>query len=368
MHDQWQGILATDSQSVLDTLFGRDRIDREDGSPLHLDHNQVVLDALCPEWDILIEIQVALRALPGVQLQYVAGHQDEKQPYSSLPLLEQLNVDADRIAEEYHELLQPQRQYVLMSPNTKAHLLSEAGTVTAKYEDFIMAQATIPPLVKYLARKFSWSDGVVDSINWKAHGQALKLQKLRRTHFVKFVHDILPTTSLQNKYDGGKRTCPLCHHAAHEDRDHILRCQLPSRAEWRQQFIHEVSAFCRETHTHPPISILLISILQRWLDGDDNPQVAIDQYSPDVSSIIRHQSRIGWHHLFQGRFAKEWSRTQQRFYEKQFPSQQYQPDKWQTGLIKKVWERWYMLWKKRNEDLYGRDALTQQIADRREVQ
>jgi hypothetical protein len=30
IHEQWQGILATDSQSVLDTLFGRDRIDRDE--------------------------------------------------------------------------------------------------------------------------------------------------------------------------------------------------------------------------------------------------------------------------------------------------------------------------------------------------
>jgi hypothetical protein len=44
--------------------------------------------------------------------------------------------------------------------------------------------------------------------------------------------------------------------------------------------------------------------MQRWLDGEVNPQVAIDQYSPDVSSIIRYQSRIGWHHLFQERFAR----------------------------------------------------------------
>jgi hypothetical protein len=109
-------------------------------------------------------------------------------------------------------------------------------------------------------------------------------------------------------------------------------------------------------------------MLQRWLDGDDNTQVAIDQYSPDVSPIIRHQSRIGWHYLFQGQFAREWSKTQQRFYKNQFPSQQYQPDKWQTGLIRKMWERWHVLWKKRNEDLYGRDDLTQQIAGREEVQ
>ena len=145
MHEQWQGTLATDSQSVLDTLFGRDCEDRNDGTPLNLDGNRVVLDALCPEWDVLIEIQTALRALPGVRLQYVEGHQDKKKPYHTLTLLEQLNVDADRIAAEYHELLQPQRPFILMSPNAKAHLVHMEGTVTAKYDEFIATQATHKP-------------------------------------------------------------------------------------------------------------------------------------------------------------------------------------------------------------------------------
>ncbi|KAI2494585.1 hypothetical protein MHU86_19955 [Fragilaria crotonensis] len=208
MHETWHGILATDSQSVLDTLFGQDRDDSNENEPLDLDNQCVVLDPLCPEWDILIEIQAALRVLPGVRLQYVEGHQDQKKPYQSLELLEQLNVDADRIAEEYHELLQPQRPYVLLSPHARAHLVFEDGTVTARHAEFIETQATAEPLVQHLAKKHSWSDGVTENINWKAHGQALKRNRQRRSHFVKMVHDILPTTSLQNKYDGGKEHVP----------------------------------------------------------------------------------------------------------------------------------------------------------------
>jgi hypothetical protein len=127
MHDQWQGVLATDSQSVLDTLFGRDSEQPNNETSAQLDRDQVELDPLCPEWDVLIEIQAALRELPRVQLQYVAGHQDKQKTYNTLSLLEQLNVDADRIAAEYHELHHPRMPYVLLSPNTRAHLLFRTG-------------------------------------------------------------------------------------------------------------------------------------------------------------------------------------------------------------------------------------------------
>ena len=367
MHEQWQGTLATDSQSVLDTLFGRDCEDRNDGTPLNLDGNRVVLDALCPEWDVLIEIQTALRALPGVRLQYVEGHQDKKKPYHTLTLLEQLNVDADRIAAEYHELLQPQRPFILMSPNAKAHLVHMEGTVTAKYDEFIATQATAPPLQKYLADKHSWSDVVVETINWKAHGQALKKNKARRSHFVKFVHDILPTTSLRNKYDGGKRTCPLCQHPR-EDRDHILRCPHSSRSEWRQQLVQALTKYCRDTNTYPAILRLLVSTLQRWLSGEDNPQIDTAQHPPDIRAIIRQQSRIGWCQIFLGRFTQAWSIIQQRYMERKFPTHHHIADRWQVGLIQTIWEKWYQLWISRNEEVHGKDVSSRHNAERAEIQ
>ncbi len=120
MHEQWRGVLATDSQSLLDTLLGRDTRDSNDNAPMDLDANRVVLDVLCPEWDDLIEIQNSLKILPGVRLEYVEAHQDKKTAHHNLPLLAQLNVDADRIAGQYHNLHFSQSPFVLLSPNRRA--------------------------------------------------------------------------------------------------------------------------------------------------------------------------------------------------------------------------------------------------------
>jgi hypothetical protein len=45
---------------------------------VRIDGTNVVFDVLCPEWDILIEIQNALFDLPGLRLKFIKGHQDEK--------------------------------------------------------------------------------------------------------------------------------------------------------------------------------------------------------------------------------------------------------------------------------------------------
>ena len=168
----------------------------------------------------------------------------------------QLNVDADRLADEYHNLHQPHTPVALLSPNSRAHLVFPHGTVTTKFEEELCFQASAPPLSKSSSSKLTWSELIVNKINWSKHGQAPERNKARRTHLVKFMHDILPTTSRQNKYDGGNQACPLCKDPL-EDNDNILRCQHTTRETWRQNFLTSLSAYCRETQTCPQVSRLL---------------------------------------------------------------------------------------------------------------
>ncbi len=315
MHERWKGVLATDSQSLLDTLFGRDQTDRDETAPVDLDHNRVVLDVLDPEWDVLIEIQQSLKSLPGVHLEYVEGHQDKQTQYHNLDLLAQLNVDADRIAGQYHEFGYPHSPFVIMSPNTQAHLVFDEGTITSRYEEAIRLRATGPSLKEYIRKKHKWKASIMESIDWRSHGQALKRNKQRQTHLVKFIHNILPTTGLQNKFDGGTRSCPLCP-CRQEDRDHIFRCPHPTRATWRTNFLDNIQTYCEVTNTYPPLKCLLIFVLRSWLDGTDNPSPDPRQYPSDLYILLRRQQHIGWSQLLQGRFAAEWGVLQTKYHER----------------------------------------------------
>jgi hypothetical protein len=101
--ESWQGTLVMDSQSVLKTLGGGDKTFKETDEPVQIDGNTVVLDVLCPDWDILIEKEEALSHLPGLRLKFVKGHQDDSTPYACLPLLTRLNVDADAMTGKFQD-------------------------------------------------------------------------------------------------------------------------------------------------------------------------------------------------------------------------------------------------------------------------
>ncbi len=76
----WHGIVATDSQSLLDTpLQLKSAIKSPLGHTTQYPTTVIkpyVLDPLLPDWDVVRGIQHLAQGMTGLQLQYVAGHQD----------------------------------------------------------------------------------------------------------------------------------------------------------------------------------------------------------------------------------------------------------------------------------------------------
>ncbi|KAI2505025.1 hypothetical protein MHU86_9381 [Fragilaria crotonensis] len=106
-HDQWYGVVATDSQSLIDTVLQRN-IKQEhsgvDSTFIGGAQRQIKthpLDPTLPDWDVIRGIQVLLQQMPELKLKHVKGHQDRDIPYRHLSLLAQLNVDADAQASQY---------------------------------------------------------------------------------------------------------------------------------------------------------------------------------------------------------------------------------------------------------------------------
>ncbi|KAI2503117.1 hypothetical protein MHU86_11308 [Fragilaria crotonensis] len=118
-HEMPQGVIGTDSQSLLDKILpNRTRGDQRTFEP-------VKLDELTSEWDLLIEIQEGMRLLPRVSITHVNGHQDDKHPYDRLPLPAQLNVDADKQVGRYQNQYGTPRPFVLLPVHT---IRSTSGT------------------------------------------------------------------------------------------------------------------------------------------------------------------------------------------------------------------------------------------------
>ena len=135
---------------MLRTLAGGDVTSNATDEPVRIDGTNVVLDVLCPEWDILIEIQKALSDLPGLRLKFVNGHQDEKIPYGQLPLMARMNVDADKLTGQYQDLHGQHRPIVLLTPSTRVLLHLMEGTNTSSFLATLRHAYCGPPLLEYI--------------------------------------------------------------------------------------------------------------------------------------------------------------------------------------------------------------------------
>ena len=355
---------------MLEKLFGRAKA--RGGEPLHV-AMLADLDVMSAEWDLLREIQASLRLLPEVILKYVKGHQDTRQAYMQLSLLAQLNVDADDQAKEYQQQHGKAHPFVLMSPHAGAFVTTPEGTITAKVVQELRSYSTGPPLRLHIQERNQWTDQIMRTINWRAHGKALNERIVRRVHFTKLVHENLPTFSRMNKLTNGERKCPACHNAE-ETRDHILRCSHVDRGRWRATFMTKIDEFLDQEDTSPLLQHVWREAMELWFaEPTDDIYLPPFLFPLEVRQVILHQNAIGWRQIFNGRFATAWASVQDDFLARREPntSTDTRPTKktkgkqWQKKFIAALWKEWTILWMTRNTMVHGKNQVARQEAQRR---
>ena len=367
----WDGILATDSQSLLEAITVKpDMISQH---ALYSKLKDVTdLEVTCPEWDLLSSILLELRRWPAVRLQHVRGHQDRTTDYERLSLLAQLNVDADAMATEFQCEYGASRPVALLTGTAGVHLASPKGTITAHYEAAIRHQATYPSLFKHLRLRNGWSEHTAATINWKAHGTSLRKQLKRKSHYTKLVNGVLPTCRHIHRADHTRNKCPLCKSQV-EDWSHILRCPHPDREAWRTSTLEKLKSKCAALKTRPALQRILNDGLVGWFVHPSNDfTLDPEAYPVAVRRVISNQNDIGWHHLFLGRFGTEWSEIQDVHFirvnqEAQDKKIKRTGQRWQVVLIGFLWDQWWSVWESRNRDLHGADAKSRAAAEARET-
>jgi hypothetical protein len=335
------------------------------------------LDPLSPEWDIVIGVQSLLNDMPGLELQHIKGHQDAQREFQRLPLLAQLNVEADALANQYqrdHGGFQPA---VLFTQWAGAHLVLPSGTVTSNYASALRYQATARPLQEYIRSRNNWNHVVCETINWQAHGKSLRRHIHQKTHLVKLVHGILPINSTLHRNDPIRSICPCCR-AQQETWKHIFRCGAQTRQEWRNSMITALDRKCDSIRTHPELRQILITALTLWItwtDEEQDYQHTIDTNnftSPQmVRLLVTQQNAIGWDQILLGRFSILWSDIQDDYYATTInnkDSRRRSGDQWQQAIIGEVWSQWFILWESRNKDQHGSNESTRHRLEREEVE
>ena len=79
---------------------------------------------------------------------------------------------------------------------------------------------------------------------------------------------------------------------------------------------------------------------------------------PVFRVLINSQNKIGWQHLFKGRFSKQWTQIQARHIldDLEINQEKQSGNRWLKTILNHVWTQLWQLWLVRNnDDLHGRD-------------
>lgn len=190
------------------------------------------LEKMQPEWDVLNEVWYTIQDWKGFQINHVKGHRDTHAPAETLSLEAILNLEADALAGQYLRRYPAPHHKCHLFTHTHAHLHLDGRTITYRYPRSIRNAESDMAMVSYLNGKYAWEEDTFAMINWNVHGKTIRSQSRRKTHTIKFVHDILPTNRIQHRWTNPQQSdkCALCQRAE-ETRDHLMQCE--HAAEWR---------------------------------------------------------------------------------------------------------------------------------------
>ena len=264
--------------------------------------NVYPLMQLLPEMDVTEEIwsQQKLHSISPT-FSHVKGHQDDKKDFAELPLLAQLNVGADELAEMAYDYAPKSDKIATVLPRSPAVLIIGGVSITSRYDKRLKLASCKPQYMQYLQEKFGWTNETTNKVDWQALKLGLK-RVLRTCLTVKICNDLLPTATVLKKWGyQDSDACPLC--GASETIEHMCRCCHPSRIKWRGSTISELRARMRRFGTKLQLQDTFCSVMTEWLD---NGSVEIEKYPKHHRIALKSQESIGWRRMLTGHISSEW--------------------------------------------------------------
>ena len=319
------------------------------------------------DFDVIAELWSTVQGMPvnsQPSFSHVKGHQDAKKPYEELSLEAQLNVDADRLADQYLQAHQDKNYNTApLLPTTGAQLHLRSGTVNSKIKRELRLARTIGPLREKLCTDNGWSEETFDSIDWEAHRLALNRLNKHHVTLVKHLNNVTPVGRFVHRYNiKYPKDCPSCN-TPEETRKHLYRCPAPSREAWRRDCKTNLRKLMQELDTHPELMDLLLEGLHAVLYGLPTGQIPVRL---SVETVAAAQTAIRWDQLLKGRLAKAWQLKQQAHLGNR-STEKKNGRTWATSISTKLLQQWWDLWTLRNQDRHGKDFQSREDAQHRQA-
>ncbi len=298
--------------------------------------------------DLLWAIIHTRRLCPlSLSFQYVAGHQDELSRFEDLPLLAQLNVQADSLAKQALHILGSQHASPVLStlPNVGWMLLIKDVPISADPRPALLDHLSFRAAIPYWIKRGHFSAHSASLVDWSLLNDALSpfpaTYRMWASKFASGHSAVGLTLARWKQWDSP--LCPLCR-LSEESTLHVLQCPHPHQTHCWHQAVDSLHTWLKEADTAPFItSCFVTSLHQRGL----NPFSTMPR-SP-ATTAASHQAKIGFFNTLLGCLSPDWESLQAQHWSTSNSSKSSRL--WAKRFCAQLLQVSHSMWLSRNQEL-----------------
>ncbi len=309
--------------------------------------------------DVLASFRLNLMALaPYIQYRHVAGHSDSDKAFHTLTIPEQLNVIADKLAQECLLTRSHTGPYSLpLYPIEPVRIHIDGRKImssikAALYTNWGHRQAKV-----HFNKKRIVSSQHFDLIFWDGLRWAMQASpKTFQRWITKHVSHFCGTNRQLSRMDNTIQNICMCCNEFDEDTSHITRCRNKGRRLMLTQTTQELFDWMEEAQGNT----LLIEALASYLNYRGRRSMrSIIHMHPELYDFACDHDKLGWDNFMEGRICKSLFQLQaQTLIDK---SSNWTIKSWSCQFIKRVLHITHCQWLYRNARIHIKlaDGLTE---------
>lgn len=356
--------LACDNQAIINQISQIHQALFKDSDSPQYQVQQILNNTLMTDWDILNELNKLSPILSNCQILHVKGHQDSSKHSQPLSFVARMNVQADLLAEQAHQL--PLTSTFLLLKSSTINLITPQGQITGNWVSNLRYTRSSQEMARYMITKYSWSEAIFTDINWEVLKKLLQSFPNRRLCVIKFTNGLIPTNYILHRNKTcPSPLCPMCNTEV-ETWQHLNLCQAEFPIIWRTHLVRKLQDKCKELKTSPECSSALMHGLNsifNFAPLDEFPLIN------EVAVSLHHaQHQLGWLQFLQGKATKQWEEVNAHYSPSKAEPQQIRSKKsWTYCILYLLWSQWIELWDYRNATIHGHNPAEAKEKERQNM-
>jgi hypothetical protein len=302
-----------------------------------------------------------------VEFFHVKSHADDKTKGAkkvsycfSMP--ETVNIRCDTLATDYMEAHPEPRIAIPFIDSSQVMLQIDGIPITRNTRRAIHDMVGRDFIFKYYkdSNYHGWCQATSFSVDWRNFNKGLNTFVSTNQLFVmKWNNRDLPFGKRNHRnFPHEPDSCPHCS-SPDEDDEHFIRC--PTQHKFRTDFRKSLNTRFDSKKGGPTclqLRRLLLGFFDAYFEGRPyRPQKY--GYPNEYHRLIEGQHRIGWEHIWKGKFHRDWAVLQEKSLEfRNLASDRNTGSIWLTKLLTHMWGQIRIHWEARKLVLHGTDETS----------